>query len=119
MEFLNLFAMIGMMFNDLMAILSLLGSTILLFGAFSKAPLKRYGQIADWSVLGLVFGILFQVSMVITNTLPEKIGFVFSMQPIMVSAMLGVSLMMLIGRFFIRKLLHTPAAKPARKQKRS
>lgn len=118
MEILNIFAIAGTLINDMMAIFSLLGSTILLFGAFSKAPLKRYGRIADWSILGLVFGILFQISMVITSAIPEKIGFIVPMPPLMVSAILGVSLMMLIGRFFIRKLLNTaPAGKPARRQK--
>ena len=64
--------MIGIMINDLLAILSLLGSTILLLGSFFKAPLKRYGQIADWSVLGLIFGILFQISMAVTNTSRQR-----------------------------------------------
>lgn len=120
MEILNIFAMVGTLINDMMAIFSLLGSTILLFGAFSKAPLKRYGQIADWSILGLVFGILFQFSMMVTSTIPEKVGFIVPMPPIMISAMLGVSLLMLIGRFSIRKLLNTtPAIKTGRRQKKS
>jgi len=71
MDILNVFAMIGMVINDLLAILSVLGSVILLFGAFSKAPLKRYGKIAEWSILGLVFGGLFQISMAVTGTTPE------------------------------------------------
>jgi hypothetical protein len=114
MDIINVFAMIGMMINDMMAILSMVGSTILLLGAFSKTPLKRYGKIADWSILGLVFGILFQVSMIITNTMPEKIGFIAPMTPLMVNALLGVSLLMLIGRWVIRKLLHEPAPRKSK-----
>jgi uncharacterized membrane protein len=106
MELLNIFAMVGMVINDLLALLSVVGSTILLFGAFSKAPLKRYGKIAEWSFLGLIFGGLFQISMAITGTTPEKIGVVFRMSSLMVSALLGVSLLMLIGRWAIKKLLH-------------
>jgi hypothetical protein len=53
MEIISGFAMIGMLINDLLAILSFVGSIILLSGAFSKAPLRRYGKIADWSIVGL------------------------------------------------------------------
>jgi hypothetical protein len=119
MEIIEVFAMVGMMINDLMAILSLLGSTILLLGSFSKAPLKRYGRIADWSVLGLVFGIGFQFSMAVTNNMPEKIGFIAPMSSLMISAMLGISILMLVGRFVIRKLLFPDLPKPVRKQKRA
>ena len=106
MELLNFFAMIGMVINDLLALLSVVGSTILLFGAFSKASLKRYGKIAEWSILGLIFGGLFQISMAITGTTPEKIGVIFRMSTVMISALLGVSILMLIGRWVIRKLLY-------------
>lgn len=107
MELLNIFAMIGMVINDLLALLSVLGSLILLFGAFSKARLNRYGKIANWSILGLVFGGLFQISLAVTGTMPEKIGVVFRMPALMVSALLGVSLLMLIGRWMIKRVLRT------------
>jgi hypothetical protein len=119
MEIIEVFAMVGMMINDLMAILSLLGSAILLLGSFSKAPLKRYGRIADWSVLGLVFGIGFQASMAVTATMPEKIGFIAPMSSLMISTMLGISILMLVGRFVIRKLLFPDLPKPAHKQKKA
>jgi hypothetical protein len=105
MEIINLFAMVGMVINDLLAIFSVVGSVILLFGAFSKARLKRYGQIADWSILGLIFGGLFQISMAVTGTTPELIGIVFRMPAIMINALLGVSLLMLAGRWLIRRTL--------------
>jgi hypothetical protein len=44
------------MINDVLGILSAAGSLILLLGSFGKAPIRKYGQIADWSILGLVFG---------------------------------------------------------------
>ncbi len=105
MEILNVFAMVGMFINDLTAAISVLGSVILLFGAFSKAPLKRYGRIADWSIAGLVFGLLFQISMAITGTTPERIGMVIPMSAMMVNALLGVSMLMLAGRWLIRRTL--------------
>jgi hypothetical protein len=105
MEILNVFAMVGILINDLVAIFSVLGSTILLFGAFSKAPLKRYGQIANWSITGLTFGLLFQISMAVTGTTPEQIGFMMPMSALMVNALLGVSMLMLGGRWMIRRTL--------------
>ena len=105
MEIINVFAMIGMVINDLLAILSLVGSVILLFGAFSKAPLNRYGQIATWSIMGLVFGVLFQVSMAVTGTTPENIGIIFRMPTMMVNAIFAVSLLILAGRWLIRRTL--------------
>lgn len=108
MDVIDILAAVGSMFNDIASILSVLGSTILLFGAFSKTPLRRYGRIADWSLVGLGMGILFQISMAISGTMPEQIGFVFPMPPLMVSALLGVSLLMLVGRWVIRRILHTP-----------
>jgi hypothetical protein len=105
MEILNFLAMIGTIINDLLSILSALGSLILLLGSFGKASWKRYGQIADWSILGLVFGWVFQIAMEITHTMPERIGIFFPMQPMMVYALLGVSLLMVIGRIVIRNLL--------------
>lgn len=105
MEVIKVLALIGTMINDLTAILSVIGSCILLLGSFGKASVKRYGQIADWSILGLVFGWVFQISMAITNTMPERIGFVLPMSPLMVYALLIVSLLMLVGRAVIRRML--------------
>jgi len=105
MELIKVFAMIGLVINDLLAIFSVIGSAILLFGAFSKAPLKRFGQIADWSIAGLFFGALFQISMAATGTTSEHIGVVVPMSPLMVNALLCVSLLMLIGRWLIKRTL--------------
>ena len=108
MEIINVFAMVGMVINDLLAILSVIGSLIMLLGSFGKASWKKYGQIADWSILGLVFGWSFQISMAITKTTPDMIGMVFRMPSLMVYALLSVSLLMLIGRFAIRSILKNP-----------
>ncbi|MFN8382076.1 MAG: hypothetical protein U0V02_09060 [Anaerolineales bacterium] len=106
MGILDVFASIGMFINDVMAGLSVLGSTILLFGAFSKTPLRRYGPFANWSFAGLAFGLLCQISMAITGTTPERIGFLMPMSALMVDALLGVSILMLTGRWLIRKTLN-------------
>ncbi|MBK9210801.1 MAG: hypothetical protein IPL71_21980 [Anaerolineales bacterium] len=56
-------------------------------------------------MLGLIFGGLFQISMVITGTTPELIGIIFRMSALMVNALLGISALMLAGRWMIRRVL--------------
>ena len=103
MEFLNIFAMIGMMIDDFMAIISLIGSIILFLGSFSNAPLKRYGKIAEWSIAGLIFGCFFQISMLVTGTTPEKVGVFFQMAPTLVNGLLTLSFLLLVGRWWVRR----------------
>ena len=105
MEVIGILALVGTVVNNLVALVSALGSLILLLGSFSKASMKKYGQIADWSILGLVFGWGFQISMAVTNTMPEQIGVIFPMSPLMVYALLSVSLFMVIGRMVIRRMM--------------
>ena len=103
MEFLNLFAMVGIVIDDILAILSVVGSVILFLGSFSNAPLKRYGKIADWSIVGLIFGSLFQISMIVMGTVPEKVGIFFQMTPSIVNGLLTLSLLLLVGRWWVRR----------------
>lgn len=103
MDALDIFATIGSLINDLLAILSVIGSVILFFGAFSKVRLRWYGKVAYWSVGGLVFGVFFQLSMAINGSTPEQIGFVVRMTPLMVNGLLGLSLILLVGRWLIRR----------------
>ena len=107
MEFLNIFAMMGLMIDDLLAILSVIGSLILLIGSFSKAPLRRYGKIADWSIMGLVLGGFCQIAMAITGNVPEFVGFLVRMKPGMVNGLLFLSLTMLVLRWWIRRNRHS------------
>jgi hypothetical protein len=91
-----------MVIDNLLAILSVIGSAVMFIGSFSDAPLQRYGKIADWSILGLVLGVLFQISMAITGTTPEMIGFIMRMTPLMVDGLLGLSFLLLIGRWWLK-----------------
>ncbi len=110
MQIINLFAMIGKVFDNLLALQSLIGSVVLLLGSFGKASIRSYGKVAEWSILVLVFGLLFQASMAITHTTPESIGFLMPMSALMVDTLLGVSLLMLFGRWYIRKVLQIALA---------
>lgn len=107
MDLITFFAMVGVLINDALAVLSALGSFIMLLGSFGKASWKKYGRIADWSLLGLVFGWGFQIAMAVTGTIPEQIGMVFRMPALMVYALLSVSLLMVIGRIIIRRILRS------------
>lgn len=102
----DIFAMVGLIINDLFAIFGFIGSLILLLGSFGKASWKKYGPVAEWSVLGLGFGWLFQLSMAFTGTTPEQIG-ITRMPTLMVYALLSTSLLMVIGRIVIRRLLRS------------
>lgn len=108
MTVLEILGYVGSLINDVVSILSLIGSLILLLGSFGKATIKKYGKIAEWSIMGLVFGWGLQIAMEVTNTMPEKIGFIFPMHPLMVYALLSISAIMLIGRFVIRYVLRNP-----------
>lgn len=104
MELLSIFASIGIMFNDIFAILSLVGSFILLIGAFlSKNPMRKFGRVANWSIMGLAFGMFFQISMAITKTTPELIGLLVRMSPSMVTGLFVLSFLMLMGRWWVRR----------------
>ena len=64
----DVFASLDLTIDDILAIFSIIGSAILLLGAFvSDKPIGRFGEIANWSILGLVFGIIGQVSIAITH----------------------------------------------------
>ncbi|MBK6793016.1 MAG: hypothetical protein IPG80_10870 [Anaerolineales bacterium] len=107
MEIINILAMVGTIINDILALLSALGSFIMLLGSFGKASWRKYGQIADWSILGLVLGWGLQICMAITKTTPEQIGMIFRMPTLMVYALLSISLLMVIGRMIIRRMLRS------------
>ena len=90
------------MFNDIFAILSVIGSAVLLLGAF--APIGKFGEIANWSIGGLIFGGAFQVCIMITGMQAEKIGILVRMPMNIVTSLFILSLMLLIGRWQLCRL---------------
>ena len=97
MELLYFFARIGRMINDLLAIFSIVSSLILLLGSYS------FGDLGNYSILGLFFGSLFQVSMIYTGTMPAMIGVFVPMTPLVVNVLFSASLVMVIGRWLLRR----------------
>jgi len=96
----EIFAGMGMFIDDSLAIVSVIGSGIMLVG--SLAGLRRMSQFAEWSLLGLFLGAIGQISLLVTGMMPEKIGF-FQMSPNVVNGLLFISLLMIIGRFVLPK----------------
>ena len=103
-EIVMILASIQMMFGDFFSIVSIIGSVILLFGSFTS--LSKFGEIANWSILGLIVGALGQISIAVTQQPVEKIGVFIPLLPEQVNVLLMGSLLMLIARGFIRKNRH-------------
>jgi hypothetical protein len=98
MELFNFFASIGIRINDLLAIFSVVSSFILLFGSYSNSDLANY------SLIGLFLGVLFQGSMIYTGILPARIGVFVPMTPLLANWLLGTSLFMVILRWVLRRI---------------
>lgn len=104
MAFLDIFAGIGLFVGDLFAIFSIIGSTVLFIAALvSQKPIKKFGEIANWSILGLVFGGLCQISIAITDTPVTTIG-LSKLPLILVNGLLFLSLLMVVGRFILMRI---------------
>jgi hypothetical protein len=92
----ELFAGFGLVINDVLAILSAIGSfMVLLFGRNSG---QRFPY---WAASGLVFGAFFQVCLYATKMMPAKLG-VFRLDPTLVSGLLVISALFLVLRLAIR-----------------
>jgi hypothetical protein len=104
MGLLNVFANMGLVMDDFLAIISIIGSTALLSAALvSDKPIGRFGGITDWSILGLVFGIGGQICIVITHASTKYVGMLFRMPFWTVNTLLFLSFAMLVGRWFVLK----------------
>lgn len=103
MQIVNFFAMVGMGINDIIVIYSVIGSLMLLLGAFLKPYRKKFDQFADWSILGFVFVAIGQIAMAVTATTPKKIGFIIGVSPWLVNVLLLLSLLLLAANWWIRK----------------
>lgn len=97
MELLHFFATVGIKINDLLAIFSMVSSFILLFGLYSNSDLANY------SLIGLFLGILFQGSMLYTGSLPARIGVFVPMTPLVANWLFGAALFMVLIRLVLRR----------------
>ena len=58
-------------YNDVLALISILGSLLLFLGSFPRSPFKRWIGLAEWNSAPLVFGTVFQVCFILTGMAPE------------------------------------------------
>lgn len=103
MQVINFIGMVGSIINDIIVVYSVIGSLMLLIGAFLKSYRKKLDRFADWSILGLAFVGISQIAMAVTASTPEKIGFIIGMSPALVNALLFVSLLLLATSWWFRR----------------
>jgi hypothetical protein len=90
-------------YNDVLAIISIAGSVVLFLSSFPNSPFKRLVGLAEWNSAPLVFGTFFQVSFILEGMVPEteRMGIVVPMSPHLVSGLFAVSIMLMMGRWWI------------------
>src|SRR5690242_1276383 len=90
-------AMSGNFYNDALAVISIVVTSMILVGAISGRSLRRLVDIGEWSLAAVFFGVLFQIAMLIMDLVPEKIGFLVPMSPAVVEILFGISCVFLVG----------------------
>ena len=102
MKLLDIPAVSGAFFNDILVLLSLAGCGLMFLAALGGPRLKWMEKIGEWGTAPLVFGIFFQVSQQIVGFEPEKIGFILPMPPGLVNGLFVVSLLLFAGWWWIK-----------------
>jgi len=101
LNILSIIAKIGASVDDVLAIVSIVGSGLLFLVAFLTAdPLRKFGIIASGSVFGLLLGALGQFAIAYTDLKVRKIG-VFGFSPALVNELLIISFLLLVVRWFL------------------
>ena len=97
MNYWHFFAGVGALLNDFLAVISVVGSAVMLFSP------SRANNFADMSVVAFVVGVVCQVAMRITGTMPASIGF-FKFSPQLVDILFAVALVFLALKIFLSLL---------------
>jgi hypothetical protein len=103
MQLLDIPAVSGAFFDDILVILSLAGCGLMFLAALRGPRLQRLEKIGEWSTAPLAFGIFFQVSQRIVGYQPERIGFLVPMPPSLVDGLFIVSLLLFGGWWWLRR----------------
>ena len=105
MKVLALFAMSGYFYNDVLVLISILGSSVLFITAFPHSPFERLIGLAEWSSAPIVFGTLFQVCLILTGVAAEteSIGVLVPMTTDLVSGLFALSWVLLGSRWWLRR----------------
>jgi hypothetical protein len=92
-------------YNDVLGLISLLGSLLWFLGSLPNSPLKRLIGLAEWSSAPLVFGTFFQVSFLLIGMAPETptMGILVPMPPGLVTGLFSISVALFIGRKWLKR----------------
>ena len=103
MSLLDVAASVGLVINDFFAIITVIGSFVLLIEGFARRGRRRKGsdQMALWSIMGLLFGSVCQFALYSTGNVPAEIGFIFRLSPSTINGLLFFSLLLIMARMFI------------------
>jgi hypothetical protein len=101
-------AVSGMVYNDVLSLLSVIGSSFMFLSALFGAPLRRLGELGEWGMAPLIFGTLFQIAFLMIGVAPEteKIGFIIPMTPNVITGLFVASFLLLAGRWWLRRGLY-------------
>jgi hypothetical protein len=103
MSILSIFAASGYFFNDVLAILSVVGSVLLFLSLlFSNGISTRLVSLGEWGMAPLVFGSFFQVALIITGVNPDSIGFIVRIPTGVVNGLFVISIL-LVASWWLEK----------------
>ena len=96
MEFLEIIAAIGLFAGDILAAVGLLGAAFLCLWMLAGKQMRRVPETMwMWAWAGTLLGGFCFVSILITQTPAEKIGFLFGWPPSLVGGLLAVAVALL------------------------
>ena len=104
MTTMSVFAMSALFFNDVLAMLSGVGSLLLCIGSLSSKDISaRLVALGEWCIAPLVFGSFFQIAMIITGVASdtERIGFIFPIPTSVVTGLFITSVCLLVARWWL------------------
>jgi len=101
-------AMSGFFYHDVLSLVSVTGCSLMFLSEFFDtarfgAPLRRLGELGEWSTAPLVFGTLFQLAVIMLGLTDQNIGFIVPMAPNLVNGLFAVSFLLLAGRWWLKR----------------
>jgi hypothetical protein len=103
MNLLDIPAVSGAFFTDILVILSFAGCSLMFLSALGGPRLKRLEEFGAWGTAPLAFGIFFQVSQRITGFQQDRIGFLIPMPPGLVDGLFAVSVLLFFGWWWLKR----------------
>ena len=110
---LEMFSSMGLLIGDVLAVVSIIGSTLLLVGSLvnlraGRRVIRLPDQIIMWSFGDLGFGILFVGPWLLTGTKVAKVGVIFGLSQPATGMLLLLSGLLLVVRSYLRRRMCVP-----------